>query len=212
VVFVRRYVDGNDMARKNKYGKLVQKKENEKQYGEVKLLRHIARLNLRTKDDYKAWCAQHGFSGSLKKTDLQRQTERQKYAQTVSIQRLRQHSRERKLRAQILKISNGDVNSQALASDVLVEIHNGFRKCRAPDVLLQTLLYLERYSNLLSEKQHVQGVVALVSHHSSWKRPVQQWRPKKHSAHRQFSALSRYLLADYDVPVFMDNVWFSTRN
>ena len=64
---------------------------------------------------------------------------------------------------------------------------------------------------MISEPQYVQGVVALVSHYASWKRPIHQWKSRKHSAHRQFRALTRYLLADYDVPDFMDSVWFSAR-
>ena len=197
------------MARKNKNRKAVPEKDTEKQYKETKLLRHIAGLNLRTRDAYKAWCIHHGFSPSLKKTDLQRQRERKKHVEIVSMQRLRQHSRESKLRIQIVKISRGEVNPLEINSDVLLEIYNGFKRCKAPKQLLQTLLHLERRSRLLSDIQHIQGVVALVSHRASWKRPLNQWRPQKHNARRQFAALARYLLASYDVPLFMDSVWYS---
>ena len=121
MVFVRRYVDGMDMARKNKNRKLVPEKNTEK-YKEAKILRHIANLDLRTRDAYKAWCVQHGFNSGLKKTDLQRQRERQKHAEIVSVQRLRQHSRESKLRIQIVKISRGEVNAMELNSLSLIHI------------------------------------------------------------------------------------------
>lgn len=199
------------MASKNKNRKLVPENNTEKQYKEAKLLRHIARLDLRNREAYKAWCVKHGFNASFKKTSLQRQRELKKHAETVSVQRLRQHSRESKLRVQIVKISRGEVSAMELSSDALLEIYTGFNKCKEPKQLLETLLYLERRSKLLADVQHIQGVVALVSHRASWKRPLYQWRPQKHNARRQFASLSRYLLAKYDVPLFMDSVWFSNK-
>jgi len=169
------------MARRKNSRKQVPEKLKHKQQNEAKLLRHIARLNLRTKESYKAWCAKHGFSTSFVKTDLMRQRELQKHAQLLSVQRLRQHSRESKLRTQIEKISRGEVNSSDLSCEVLLEIFDGFKKCLKPELLLESLLYLERWSKLISNAEYVRGIVALVSHHTSWKRPLNQWRPQKHS-------------------------------
>ena len=145
------------------------------------------------------------------KSDQQRERELIKHAEILSVQRLRQHSRESKLRLQILKISKEKVNPTEHGSELLVEIADGFKKCRKPKILLETLLYLERCSKVLSDPQHIRGVVALVSHKASWKRALNQWRPHKHNARRQFASLTRHLLADYDVPKFMDDVWFSGR-
>lgn len=86
---------------------------------------------------------------------------------------------------------------------------DGFKKSQKPEVLLESLLYLERWSKLISDPEYVRGIVALVAHHTSWKRPLNKWRPQKHNVRRQFASLSRYLLAHYDVPAFMDSVWFS---
>jgi len=211
MAFVRQFVDENGMAGKNKYGKVIPAKKQKKQLDESKLLQHIGRLNLRSKDEYKSWCSLHGFSKNLDKTDVQRLWEMRKHAQNLSVERLRQHSKEGKLRVQILKISNGEVNPLNIRSDVLLEVHNGFKRCHVPKVLLETLLYLERCSKLMSDPQFVRGVVALVSHHARWKRPIDKWRPQKHNAYRQFSSLSRHLLADYEVPVFMDSAWLSSK-
>lgn len=199
------------MAQKRKNRKSNTKNNTESQYNEAKLLRHISRLALRTKEDYRAWCRQNGFSVALGKSDLQRQQERQKHARNVSMQRLRQHSREGKLRVQIVKISQGEVRGSELGSDLLLEIFTGFKRCKSPKLLLETLLYLERRSKLISNPRYVQAVVALVFHHASWIRPVNHWRPQKHNASRQFGSLVRHLLADYDVPEFMDGVWFSAK-
>ncbi len=197
------------MARRKNTGKLAQDTHAETKINEARLLRHIGRLNLRTKEAYKGWCAQHGFSTSFAKTDLQRQHELKKHADILSRQRLKQHSSESKLRHQILKISGGEVCASALGSDVLLEIAAGFKKCRTPDLLLETLLYLERRSKLISSPQHIRGIVALVAHHASWQRPLNQWRAQKHNARRQFASLIRHLVARYDVPSFMDGAWLS---
>jgi len=199
------------MARRKKNRKLAHSNQYVKQQNETNLLRHIARLELRSIEAYKIWCALHGFSKSLEKTHIQRERERQKHAQLVSMQRLRQHSQESKLRTKIVEISHGELNSSELSCDVLVEIANSFKRCKAPEVLLESLLYLERCSKLLSDVQYIRGVTALVSHHSSWLHPLHQWKPQKHGARRQFSSLTRYLLAKYEVPLFMDEVWFSNK-
>jgi len=175
------------------------------------MLRHIAQLNLRSTDDYKTWCEKHGFKPSLAKTYIQQQREIKRHQDTVASERLYQHSQESRLRAQIVRISHGNASTLTLNSELLLAIADGFRKSRNTKILLDTLLYLECKSKLLSDSQYVHGVVALVSHHSSWIRPLNQWQPLKHSARRQFACLSRYLLATYDVPAFMDSAWFANK-
>ncbi len=56
--------------------------------------------------------------------------------------------------------------------------------------------------------------LALVSAHSpSWRRPIEDWKPRSHSASRQFASLLRHLFVQYDdVPLFLDAVWFCGRS
>ncbi len=199
------------MARNKNTAKTPRNKHCKARINEATLLRHIARLNLRTKEDYKSWCTLHGFSASLVKTDTQRQREREKHAQNASLQRLRQHSSESKLRFQIMKFSSGELTHPPPKCELLVEISVGFKKCRNPKVLLDTLLHLERRSKLMSDAQYIRGIVALVAHYPGWKRPLDQWRPMQHNVRRQFGSLARHLLTSFDVPAFMDSVWFSGR-
>ena len=35
-----------------------------------------------------------------------------------------------------------------------------------------------------------------------------EWRPDSHNGRKQFGSLARHLLANYDVPAFMDIAWF----
>jgi len=197
------------MARNRKTGKNTQKKRTDTRLDEAKLLRHIARLDLRTKEAYKRWCKEHGFSCTFVKTEQQQLRERQKHAELRADARLSQHSRESKLRQQIAKIYDQEVSFAELGNDLLMEIFNGFKRCKNPRILLDTLLYLERRSKLLTDPNIIRGIVALVSNHACWIRPLTHWRGQKHSAHRQFASLVRHLLTQYDVPEFMDSVWTS---
>jgi len=199
------------LAQRKKNRKLAHSNLYPKRHNEANLLRHIARLELRSIEAYKSWCTVHGFNNSLEKTHIQRERERQKHVKLVAIQRLSQHSRESKLRTKIIEISKGKLVSSDLSCDLLVEIAKSFKRCKTPELLLESLLYLEGCSKLLSDVQYIRGVAALVSHHSSWLRPLHLWKPQKYSAGRQFSSLARYLLARYEVPLFMDGVWFSHR-
>jgi len=206
---VRIAVGEINMASKRKNGLQAQSKNTKAKESEAKLLRHISRLGLRTKEAYKDWCLQHGFSTQFTKSALLRQRELDKHALHLSQERLRQHSRESKLHIQIMRISKGEVDPADLGCEILIEIASSFKKCKTPELLCETLLFLERRSKLLSEPYYVRGIVALVRHHASWKRPLKQWRGQKHNASRQFSSLIRHLIAMYDVPVFMDDVWLS---
>ena len=50
-------------------------------------------------------------------------------------------------------------------------------------------------------------LIRLWHRRGQWRRPVEDWRPKSHNRERQFASLLRHLMADYDVPSFMDAVW-----
>ncbi|MEP4052493.1 MAG: PcfJ domain-containing protein [Litorimonas sp.] len=50
-------------------------------------------------------------------------------------------------------------------------------------------------------------LIRLWHRRGQWRRPIQEWRPKSYNRERQFASLLRHLMADYDVPVFMDTVW-----
>ena len=57
------------------------------------------------------------------------------------------------------------------------------------------------------------GLAALAHHHSRWIKPPESWhstvqRGGQPKSADQFGSLARHLLAQYDVPTFMDEVWF----
>ncbi|MBT4098498.1 MAG: hypothetical protein HOE86_12680 [Gemmatimonadetes bacterium] len=91
------------------------------------------------------------------------------------------------------------------------------------NALLDLMLHTNRYMDVLKTKllsrevgRHRElsyGLVALALHHDRWIRPVESWispLPTQGSPRRedQFSSLVRHLVARYEVPQFMDRVWF----
>ena len=54
----------------------------------------------------------------------------------------------------------------------------------------------------------IEGLVALARQHRAWIGSVEAWEPAARSQRAQFAALARHLLARYEVPAFMDSVWF----
>jgi hypothetical protein len=73
---------------------------------------------------------------------------------------------------------------------------------------LQSLKTLLARSKLVSEPYFV-GVLELIRDQPAWIRPLDSWKPRSHNADRQFRSLARHLLADYEVPAFMDKAWLT---
>lgn len=54
---------------------------------------------------------------------------------------------------------------------------------------------------------YLDPLIRLWHRRGQWRRPLEEWRPRSHNRERQFSSILRHLMADYDVPAFMDTVW-----
>jgi len=91
---------------------------------------------------------------------------------------------------------------------------------RARHALLDLLLQVERCADIfhlepaiphlgkVAHNTFVDALGVLTRYHEQWIRPIEDWVPDSHNPRRQFSSLVRHLLAKYDVPVFLDEVWF----
>ncbi len=55
--------------------------------------------------------------------------------------------------------------------------------------------------------QYASALLALSAHTGSWLRQPEDWEPRSHNAYKQFHALTRHLLARYDVPTFLNSAW-----
>ena len=170
---------------------------------------HIHQLGISTVEAYKEWCRAHNFSQGLDKSSRQRQDELYVLTRTQAIKIMTKEKKDRNLSEILPKIYNQELRSEKLQNPVLRAISGAFEGSIAPKVLLKLLLYLDENSDLLKEITYIQGIAALANHHESWIRSPEKWKVKKHNRGRQFSELARHLLAAYEVPLFMDSVWFN---
>ena len=175
----------------------------------LKMQEHIQQLGISSVEDYKTWCRVHNFSQGLDKSPRQRQDERYAVARTQASKMMAKEKKDRNLSEMLPKIYNQEIRLEELQNAVIRAISNAFEGSMAPKVLLKLLLYLDANSDLLKEAPYIQGISALANHHESWIRPLKAWKVRKHNRDRQFSELARHLLAAYEVPLFMDSVWFN---
>ena len=170
---------------------------------------HIHQLGISSVEAYKTWCRAHNFNQGLDKNSRQRQDELYAFTRTQAIKVMAKEKKDRNLKEILPKIYNQELRTEKLQNPVLRTISETFESSIAPQVFLKLLLHLEDNSDLLKETTYIQGIAALANHHESWLRSPQKWRVKKHNRGRQFSELARHLLAAYEVPLFMDSVWFN---
>lgn len=69
------------------------------------------------------------------------------------------------------------------------------------------LLFKLGCKELLSSETHIWVVFSLADLKSSWVRTADTWQRNSHNPEKQLSSLKRHLLAIYEVPAFLDQVW-----
>ncbi|NKB66439.1 MAG: hypothetical protein GKR89_05220 [Candidatus Latescibacteria bacterium] len=201
---------------------LVQRDQN-RQQSRQQLLAHIESLGLKDEPQYTAWCRQHQISPGLDKSAAQRRKEKelaQRLQSQAALAQVRRHTK--RPRDTIAAIFAGHLAADQLRTDFLKNIHRLAHGLAAADrpALLRLLLHTERHLDLtrqgpalahldqLPGNTLLAGLAALAHHHRNWLRPVEDWRPQSHNARRRFGALARHLLAQYEMPAFMDSAWF----
>jgi hypothetical protein len=179
-------------------------------------MEHIRSLGLESVEEYRTWCLENELGDGLDKKSELLSKERALAALTLA---KRQMGRSRKL---IEQIGAGKVSEDQLKTILLRKIHAGFAGLgeEGREALLRLLLHVEMRSDLLSTdpgsarwgrrpgNSLVEGLIALARYHRDWLQPVQTWQATSRSQQVQFGELARHLLARYEVPVFMDSVWF----
>ncbi len=188
------------------------------------LRQHVAQLGLDGVAAYQAWCRQQGLGHAMHKSAAQRNKELKLHQQLQSTQALhkgRQHSRRTK--DLIHQLWAGALAEEKLHTEVLRLLHRTFAGLAGDQraQLRDLLLHIEkRAPNLLDARlalQHlgrvegntfVEALGALARHSDAWQQSPSAWKPDSRNARRQFAALSRSLLACYDVPSCLDSGWF----
>ncbi len=188
------------------------------------LNRHIRHLGMETIGEYEDWCKSHGVSVTGNKTASRRRQEaaiaqHERADATLQVLRPEQRGFDYWLTA----IFEDTVEQNLLPTLILQLIYSVVRA----ENNLQTRKILRRFLSAIGAKSrllqtegglpslpedwhntYVYALSALARCHSQWLRCVEDWQVKGHTCRAQFHSLARHLLAEYDVPAFMDRAWF----
>jgi len=179
-------------------------------------IEHIRALGLESTEDYRVWCRQNNLGDALDKTPAQLDKDRAISTLAMAKQQMG------KTRDLIEAMHAGRLREHEAKTALLRKIYAGFAALdsRGRDALLELLLHLESLTDLLSiapgtsrwgrraGNTLVEGLGAIARHCAHWVEPVNSWRPQGRDPRAQFSQLTRHLFARYEVPAFMDVVWF----
>ena len=188
------------------------------------LAEHFSALGVGTVSAYKLWCYRHGLGKTLDKTATQRAEELALYASLqapVDPEASREHDPRR---AELVdRLFRGEMEGEKL-TDLLSRLRNErdglVGDAGAQEALQRLVQHVEKYGNLLrpmlvikrlgrnSQNTYIAALGQLARHYKDWLRPIEDWRPDTTKERVQFGALSRYLLARYEVATPMDAAWF----
>ncbi|WP_197439797.1 PcfJ domain-containing protein [Calycomorphotria hydatis] len=56
---------------------------------------------------------------------------------------------------------------------------------------------------------YIEVLTVLAAYAHFWIRPAEEWVPPSHNSRRQFSSLVRHLFVKYEMPTFLESVWFA---
>ena len=189
-------------------------------------LEHIRALGLDSVEDYRRWCGEHGFSRRTRKDWRERCRERYTATAERSKARLIRLRSESKNPAETLRrIAAGTVRYHELTQPRFQRAAEGFNRLSgkgARNAFLRLLLRtIESKTDLLSAEpvldeygdnagnSFVEALECIARHYAGWLRLPEAWQPTTRNTYRQFSSLVRHLFAKYEVPAFMDAVWFA---
>ncbi len=174
-----------------------------------KMRDHIHQLGFSSIEHYKKWCRQYNFGCGLNKDSRQRRNELSA-GTTIKVSELMVNEKKgRSLKDVIPKIYNEELNGENIRNPTAKEIAFAFERSNSPEELQRLLLYVGENSDLLKDPSYIKGFESIANHSDSWIRPLETWHVKRHNRDRQFSELLRHLFVTYDVPPFMDRVWFT---
>ena len=203
----------------------LHRKHAEEAQVEARMPEHIEALGLPSVEAYERWRSAHGFGPGRATTRAQVGRELRTAARLradvalVSARRMTT-----KPMRTIQRLHERELPRDAMPTPAFTKIHDAFTaadaRLGARGALYAILGQAERRGDLLSLEAavpqfgdapgntYIDGMLALALRHEAWVRPATDWQPGSHNSRRQFASLARHLLARYDVPGFMDSVWF----
>ena len=153
--------------------------------------KHIKNMGFSDSDEYLHWCMNNGFESRLQKSTIQMREERRRQKENAT--------------AKILKESSARLRGAA----------NYVPHKHAEKGLIEFFEFLKKKSKLISNKKsdfgrkpYTVGLQTLWYFNNYWIKDYKDWKPTSKNVRKQFSSIVRYLLTDYEIPVFMDEAWF----
>lgn len=171
---------------------------------------HIEELGFTTVEAYKLWCRQHNFCCKLRKNNRERLEELVALSSISVSQIMTNEKKSRNLKEVIPMIYNEELDGEDLRNPTAKEIAFAFERSSSREDLLRLMLYIGENSDLLKDASYIKGIEMIANHADSWLRPLDAWFVNRHNRDWQFSQLLRHLFAKYDIPSFLDRVWFTS--
>lgn len=153
--------------------------------------KHIRDLGFNNEDEYLQWCSNNGFESKIKKNKIQR-------------------------KAEALKLKENKHNKSLKESTQKFNSASNFIPHKHPDKdLVAFFEFLKKKTKLINSKSsdfnrwpYTVGLQTLWHYNGYWIRDYNDWKPTSKNARKQFSSLVRFLLTEYEIPLFMDEAWF----
>ena len=73
---------------------------------------------------------------------------------------------------------------------------------------LRKILYYAFDLEMMNNENYAKALIEIAHYHDLWIRPIETWKSTTHNRDRQFASLLRWLFVQYDMPFFMDSVWY----
>ena len=195
------------------------------------LSKHLDSLGLKSVEEYKTWCAEHGFSRRLTKSPFDRRRERiamvdrsasratlslkhnrLPHAEMVSgiLSGLIRHEdvREKHHRAlcdAIVRLEKLEPDRRSIALENFRRIH---QLCERRRVKFIANSRPAGSSSMARSCSFVEALASVASFSDQWIRQPEDWKFRTHNQKRQFDSLLTHLFAAHPVPKFFYSVWF----
>lgn len=179
---------------------------------------HFRALGLANVHRYYAWCADRGFAASADKTPQQLAAELNYHAREQAKLKARENL-QNDVGAFLDLCCRNRISADDLTRPGWANVQRAIAATRKTPQYRESLrdflvTVAEKSDFLFADYQsgpfqldYIDGLLNLHHKRSYWRRDPADWRPKSRNRHKQFSELARYLVADYDVPLFLDEAW-----
>jgi len=159
-------------------------------------------------DRYLKWCKDNGFKATIYKSWFDMKKEKLYIARKKCDEKLLARRKFKNPRKALDLVFDSDiVGADAAYKNLYSRIKTLNKKDKTKFKKLITHIY--KHSDILKDPPLITGLLNIMKWEPYYINRPTEWMPKTHNTRRQFSDLLRHSFCKYDVPKFMDEVWFS---